>query len=201
MMVILVLIALVSGIVCGQFIFSSELSVFLSSNSETILFLLMFLVGISIGMNRDVFKKIAQYHIKLFIIPVGIVAGTVLSGFICSFILDLELKYALPIVCGMGWYSLSGVMMSSMANASIGALTFISNLLREILSYICAPLVVKKLNKYTAIAPAAATSEDTLLSVLIKYTDEEVVVMAVFNGIVCSALVPILINFFFDLFA
>ena len=49
---------------------------------------------------------------------------------------------------------------------------------------------------YAAIAPAAATSEDTTLAMLIKYTNEEVVVMAVFNGVLCSAMVPILIRFF-----
>ena len=32
---------------------------------------------------------------------------------------------------------------------------------------------------------------------LIKYTSEEVVVMAVFNGVICSALVPILTKLFY----
>ncbi|MEG0319096.1 MAG: LysO family transporter, partial [Niameybacter sp.] len=68
----------------------------------------------------------------------------------------------------------------------------------EILSFMLIPVIAKYCNHYTAIAPAAATSEDTTLPVLIKYTSEEVVVMAVINGVVCSMMVPILINFFYN---
>ena len=56
------------------------------------------------------------------------------------------------------------------------------------------PVVVKYFNGYAAIAPAAATSEDTTLPMLMKYTSGEVVMMAVLNGIICSAAVSGLIN-------
>ena len=47
---------------------------------------------------------------------------------------------------------------------------------------------------FTAIAPAGATSEDSTLPVLIKYTNEEVTVIAVVNGVICSLVVPIILN-------
>ena len=50
-------------------------------------------------------------------------------------------------------------------------------------------------NYYTCIAPAGATSEDTTLPVMLKYTNEETVVLSVFNGVICSFMVPILISF------
>ena len=46
------------------------------------------------------------------------------------------------------------------------------------------------------IAAAGATSEDTTLPMLVRYTSEETVVFAVLNGILCSALVPVLISLF-----
>ena len=68
--------------------------------------------------------------------------------------------------------------------------------MREIGSFFAIPLIARHLNSYTCIAPAAATSEDTTLPMLVRYTSEETVVFAVLNGILCSALVPVLISLF-----
>ena len=41
---------------------------------------------------------------------------------------------------------------------------------------------------------AAIPIEDTTLPMLVRYTNEETVVLSVFNGIICSAAVPVLIS-------
>ena len=69
--------------------------------------------------------------------------------------------------------------------------------MREIFSFIIIPVAAIKLNYYTCIAPAGATSEDTTLPVMLKYTNEETVVLSVLNGIICSFFVPILISLCF----
>ena len=104
------------------------------------------------------------------------------------------------IASGLGWYSLSGVMVSEFAGAQLGSITFLSNLMREIFSFFSIPLIAKHLNFPTCIAPAGATSEDTTLPMLIKYTNEETVVLSVINGMICSAAVPILINLCYQIF-
>ena len=91
-------------------------------------------------------------------------------------------------------------MITNLTNATYGSITFLSNLMREIFSFFCIPLVAKYLNYLTCIAPAGATSEDTTLSMMIKYTNEETVVLSVLNGMICSTLVPILINLCFKIF-
>ena len=53
---------------------------------------------------------------------------------------------------------------------------------------------VKAKCDFGCIAPAGATSEDTTLPMMIKYTDEETVVLSVLNGMICSAFVPVLIS-------
>ncbi|MFQ9511210.1 MAG: LysO family transporter, partial [Lachnospiraceae bacterium] len=62
------------------------------------------------------------------------------------------------------------------------------------------PWIAKYLNNYSCIAMAGATSEDTTLPMLIRYTDEETVVLAVFNGVICSACVPFLIELCYRVF-
>lgn len=51
-MVILAIAALAAGILCGLTDFGSIVTGFLVENRDFILYLLMFLVGISIGMHR-----------------------------------------------------------------------------------------------------------------------------------------------------
>ena len=85
-----------------------------------------------------------------------------------------------------------------LAGAQAGSIAFLSNLLREIFSFFSIPLISRKLNYYTCIAPAGATSEDTTLPMMIRYTNEETVVLSVFNGVICSAAVPFLISFCYN---
>ncbi len=198
-MVIVAVISLILGVVCGQFVFTQEAVDFCSVLADGTLYVLMFAVGISVGLNKQVFRKLREYHLKILIIPIGIVAGTIAGGFLGSWICGMPFKEGVPVACGLGWYSLSGVLLSDLAGAGVGTLAFLSNLLREIFSFLSIPFVAKHFNHYSAIAPAAATSEDTTLPMLMKYTSEEVVLMAVFNGVLCSALVPVLIRFFFEI--
>lgn len=193
-MVIAAIVSLILGVVCGQWLFSPDLVSLFGPISEYTLYILMFAVGISVGANKQVFRRLRQYHVKILIIPAGIVVGTVLAGFLCYLIVDMPLRDCLAVVCGLGWYSLSGVLLTNLAGATLGTMAFFSNLLREILSFLTIPFIAKHLNHYTAIAPAAATSEDTTLPLLMRCTSEDVAVMAVVNGVICSALVPVILN-------
>lgn len=199
-MVLLTVIALILGILYGLSDIDITIIGFITEHTHYILYLLMFLVGISIGLNRGIMQKIKEYHVKIFIIPFGIIIGSLLGGIVCSFISGISMDTSTAMASGLGWYSLSGVMVSEFAGASFGSITFLSNLMREIFSFFSIPLIAKHLNFPTCIAPAAATSEDTTLPMLIKYTNEETVVLSVINGMICSAAVPILINFCYKIF-
>lgn len=192
-----IILSLIIGIVYGQFFLDPDYAVHFSYLSDIALVVLMFSVGISVGANKQVFHKIKEHHIKILIIPIGIILGSIAGGFLCSMLMNMPLNVSVAITSGLGWYSLSGVLITDLAGADLGTIAFLANLFREILSFMLIPLVAKYCNHYTAIAPAAATSEDTTLPVLIKYTSEEVVIMAVINGVICSMMVPILTNLFY----
>jgi uncharacterized membrane protein YbjE (DUF340 family) len=195
-MVYIAIISLLLGVSCGYFLNGYSIITIITDNSNYILAILMFAVGISIGLNKQVFKKVKEYHMKIFIIPFGTIVGSVAGGALSSVLLRMPLNEGMAVASGMGWYSLSGVMITNLASSRLGTIAFISSLLREILSFIAIPFLVRTLNVYAAIAPAGATSEDTTLPMLIKYTNEEVVVLAIFHGVICSFMVPILIRFF-----
>lgn len=198
-MIIAVIISLIVGVICGQWVFGEQTVQVFSGVSDIALVVLMFAVGISVGANKEVFKKLKQYNLKILMIPLGIILGSIVGGIVCAMLMGMNLNESVAITSGLGWYSLSGVLLTDLAGADVGTIAFLANLFREILAFMMIPFLAKYLNHYTAIAPAAATSEDTTLPVLIKYTSEEVVVIAVINGVVCSMMVPILTNTFYNI--
>lgn len=133
----------------------------------------------------------------MLLLPLSITAASAAAGLFCAPLTGLDLGESVAIASGMGWYSLTGILLTGLAGAEVGAIGFLGNLLREMFSFLVIPWIAAHLNHYTAIAPAGATSEDTTLAVLIRCTREEIVVLAVFNGVLCSAAVPVLIRFFY----
>ncbi len=200
-MIIAAVLCLILGVACGQLFFLPRTVEFFSQVADYALIVLMFSVGISVGENKLLFRKMREYNVRVLVIPVGIVIGSLLGGVAGSIALQMPLRESLCISAGMGWYSLSGVLLTDLISAEIGTIAFLSNILREILTFLLIPVLAKYLNGYTAIAPAGATSSDTSLSILIKYTDEEVAMMAVINGVLCTSVIPILINFIYGLFS
>ena len=156
-----------------------------ADHSEAVLYALMFFVGISVGGSRGLLGKLRQYHVRVLIIPAGIVAGSVLGGLVCAPLAGMSLPTGAAVASGLGWYSLAGVMMTDIAGAQVGSITFLANLLRELVSFFSIPWIA-----------AGATSEDTTLPMLIRCTNGETVVLSVLNGVICSALVPVLIEAF-----
>lgn len=193
-MIIWILLALFLGIYFGGGVMPNSLVKGVTENSHYILYALMLSVGISVGCNREIVHKVRQMDLRVWIVPFGVVIGSLLGGILANLCNDLTLGQNLGISSGLGWYSLSGVMLHEIYGPDIGAITFLSNLLREILSFLAIPFVVKWLNEYAAISICGATSEDTTLPILIRCTSSEFIVYSVINGVVTTACVPILIR-------
>lgn len=195
-MIIMAVGSLAAGVAYGL----SHIGIFpidwLVEHSDWILTALMFFVGISVGGSKGLLAKIREYHVRALIIPIGILIGSIAGGLAAAPLCGIPLPVGGAIASGLGWYSLSGVMLTGIAGAHIGSITFMANLLRELISFFTIPWIAKHLNYPTCIAPAGATSEDTTLPMMIRCTNSETVVLSVINGVILSALVPVLIEFF-----
>ena len=119
MIVVLMIFALLVGLFYGMSDMELTLINIISDNTDMILYILMFSVGISIGMQKGIFSKIKEYHMKIFIIPIGIIIGSLLGGVICSLLLNMPIGYGTAITSGLGWYSLAGVTISKLVNAEL----------------------------------------------------------------------------------
>ena len=188
-----VLFALAAGVWSGQSLPDAFLTL-VEKSSDGILYVLMFTVGVSVGANRVVIRKLREMDLLACLTPLGVILGSLAGGAFCCLLTRFTIWETAGIGAGMGWYSLSGVLLGDLYGADAGAAAFLSNLMRELFTFLLAPAVMKRLNSFSGIAMAGATSEDTTLPILMRGSSEEVAVYAVINGVLTSAAVPVLIR-------
>lgn len=97
MIVLFTILALLLGLAYGLSGLELPLLTFFSQHTDLVLYLLMFTVGISVGMHRGLFRKIREYHIRIFIIPFGIILGSLVGGLVCAAIFHLPLGQGRPL--------------------------------------------------------------------------------------------------------
>ncbi|GAA0126951.1 lysine exporter LysO family protein [Clostridium sp. CTA-19] len=198
-MTIVILISMMIGILFGKFIFPEQIIGNMENIANMALFMLIFLVGLDVGSNKEILRDIKETGFKVLIIPFGTIVGSLAGGLISGIIFKMPYNESLAVASGFGWYSLSAILLTDMANANLGAIAFLSNVFREVMAVILIPILAKKLNNYTAIAPCGATSMDTTLPIVAKATNSEIGVISFINGVILSSLVPVFVTFFYNL--
>ena len=194
-MSICIVIALVIGVFAGMFVPSEHKEV-INSLSSVILYILIFYVGIDLGLNKDIFPKIKSMGVKVLLVPLGEIIGSFIGGALLSFFVSETMKESLSVTMGMGWYSFSGILISEAGNPALGALAFLSNVFREVLAFITIPFAAKHLNYYFSVATAGATSMDTTLGVISRNTNGKTAVVSFISGMVITMLVPVIVPIF-----
>ncbi|NLK09066.1 MAG: lysine exporter LysO family protein [Firmicutes bacterium] len=191
-----ILTALVIGIICGKFFPTAYIWQSLDTVVTFALYALLFLIGIDLGQNREVWQQIRVHGWRLLLIPAGVIAGTFVGGILAGLVLKMPARESLAVASGFGWYSLTGIIISQMNQVELGALAFIANIFRELFAMVLVPIVAHHLGSLTAVAPGGATTMDTSLPLIAEATDNEATVAAFISGAVLSALVPVLVPFF-----
>lgn len=100
-MMFLAISALLLGIGCGTIPILSSALIALAAYSEWILYLLMFSVGISVGKQKGILSKLVQFNVKILIVPLGIIVGSLIGGVVCGLILKYPVHEAISISGGL----------------------------------------------------------------------------------------------------
>lgn len=190
-----ILAVLVLGIGAG-FVMPETISAMVDSASSYMLLILLFSVGIDMGLNKEVFTRIKELGFKILLIPFGVVVGSLCGGFLTALLTELPVKDGLAISAGLGWYSLSGILITEAGNPVGGTISFLANVFREMLTFIVVPFIASHLNYYCVIAPAGATAMDTTLGIISKNTNATVAVLSFVSGVICTLVVPVLVPIF-----
>lgn len=156
---------------------------------------LMFFVGISVGCNPKTLKSFRSLNPRLLFLPILTIAGT-LAG--CA-VVSLFLNHRSPADCmavgaGFGYYSLSSIFITEYKGAELGTIALLSNIMREIIALLCAPLLVRYFGKLAPISAGGATTMDTTLPIITRYSGQQFVVVSIFHGFVVDFSVPFLVT-------
>lgn len=158
---------------------------------------LMFSVGLSIGNDPQTIRNFRALNPRLAFLPVMTILGTLAGAVAVSFVLPhRSLTDCLSVGSGFGYYSLSSIFITEYRGAELGTVALLSNISRELITLLCAPLLVRWFGNLAPISSGGATTMDTTLPIITRCAGQQFVVVSVFHGFVVDFSVPFLVTFF-----
>lgn len=173
-----------------------------------VLYALMLQVGIGIGSDSRLKEILRTLSPRLLLLPCATIVGTLVATLGVSFLLSRwSTAEVLAVGSGMGYYSLSSILITSLkeqsigvvAAAELGTIALIANIFREIMTLVLAPLMVRWFSPLGPISAGGATSMDVTLPVITRISGKEWVFVSIVHGIVVDFSVPFLVPFFCSL--
>lgn len=204
---IIVVSFFIAGCLLGAYRWLPE---FLLENDITVylLYLLMFQVGISIGSDKKLKNIIKSIDIKLLLVPLATVAGTISFSALAAFFLSKwNVWNCMAVGSGFAYYSLSSILITQLEApqmgwalaTELGTIALLANIMRELFTLLFAPLMVKYFGKFAPICAGGATTIDTTLPIITRYSGNDMVFIAIIHGVIVDFSVPFLVSFFCSL--
>ncbi len=186
----------IAGVLLGRFI---DITAILTAENPTLyaLYALMFLVGISIGSDKKALQALKQQNLKIILVPLATIIGTLIGSALISFALSgRSITDCLAVGSGFGYYSLSSIFITQYKGAELGTIALVSNITRELIALLAAPLLIRYFGKLAPISAGGATTADTTLPIITKFCGKEFVIISIVHGITVDLSVPFLVTFF-----
>ena len=154
---------------------------------------LMFSVGVSVGNDPQTLRNFRSLNPRLIFLPVMTILGT-LAG--CAVVSHRSVTDCMAVGAGFGYYSLSSIFITEYKGPELGTIALLSNITREIITLLFAPLLVRWFGNLAPISAGGATTMDTTLPIITRYSGQSFVVVSIFHGFVVDFSVPFLVTLF-----
>lgn len=164
------------------------------SAAHLILILLLFLVGLQLGNYGMTLRQLTLNRHGLIIAFVTLISS-LLGGIFAAILLNLSIKTGLALASGYGWYSLSGIVLTTAYGPIIGSAAFFNDLIRELFAIMLIPLLVRY-SPTVALGICGSTSIDVTLPILRRSGGLILIPAAIAHGFVLSLISPIFMGFF-----
>ena len=170
-----------------------------------VLYLLMFQVGLSIGSDKKLKDILGSIRPKLLLVPLATIAGTlVFSALVGLLLTQWSVIDCLAVGSGFAYYSLSSILITQLKEpflgvqlaTELGTIALMANIMREIMALLGAPLFVKYFGRLSPICAGGATTMDTTLPIITRYSGKDLVFISIFHGIIVDFTVPFFVSFF-----
>ena len=175
------------------------------SVSMYVLYALMLQVGISIGSNKKLKELIKSLRLKMLLVPIATITGTLLFSALASLLLSQWSVFdCMAVGSGFAYYSLSSILITQFKEPSIGlqlatelgTIALLANIFREMTALIGAPLFRKYFGYLAPISAAGIGSSDISLAAIARCSGPEAVPVAIVHGILLNISMPFFVSFF-----
>lgn len=184
--------AVAVGMLAGHFVLPAEWAAHCGGLITLGLCLLLFLVGVDMGRQGNVWRDIRQAGARVLAIPVAAAAGTLAAAAVAGLFLPMSAKDAMAASAGFGWYSLAPMLLADYS-PSVSAVAFLSNVMREVFAIVLIPILARRVGYLECVGVAGATAMDTVLPVVVRATDERIAIYSFVSGVVLSFAVPVVV--------
>lgn len=158
---------------------------------------LMFSVGVSVGNDPQTLRNFRSLNPRLIFLPVMTILGTLAGCAVVSlFLSHRSVTDCMAVGAGFGYYSLSSIFITEYKGPELGTIALLSNITREIITLLFAPLLVRWFGNLAPISAGGATTMDTTLPIITRYSGQSFVVVSIFHGFVVDFRVPFLVTLF-----
>ena len=164
--------------------------------SFCVLCALMFSVGISIGNDPNSFRQFRSLNPRLIFLPLMTIAWTFMGVLVVSlFLKGRSLTDCLAVGSGFGYYSLSSILITQCKGAELGTIALLSNIMREVMTLLFAPWMVKYFGSLAPISAGGATTMDTTFPIIIRCSGKDFAIVSIYHGFIVDFTVPFLVTF------
>ena len=158
---------------------------------------LLFCVGVTVGNNTALLKSFRQLDPRLMLLPLMTITGTLAATAVASLGLPRRsLTDCLAVGSGFGYYSLSSILITEYRGPELGTVALLANIIREIITLLGAPLMVRFFGPLSPISAGGATTMDTTLPIITRASGDQFVILSLFHGFLVDFSVPFLVTFF-----
>lgn len=186
----------VLGIMCGVMHWLPDLNAWGNVSFWT-LCALLFCVGVTVGNNTALLKSFRQLDPRLMLLPLMTIVGTLSATAIAAMALPgRSLTDCLAVGSGFGYYSLSSILITQYRGPELGTVALLANIIREVITLLGAPLMVKYFGPLAPISSGGATTMDTTLPIITRCSGQDFVIVSLFHGFLVDFSVPFLVTFF-----
>ncbi|HZF60641.1 MAG TPA: lysine exporter LysO family protein [Desulfovibrio sp.] len=160
------------------------------------LWLLMLLVGISIGSDRRLGEILRTLRPRVLLLPLATTVGTFAGTALMSLFLTYSVSECMAVGAGFAYYSLSSIFISQYKGPELGTIALISNIARELITLLLTPLLAKYFGPLMPISCGGASTMDTTLPVITRYCGKDWIFVSIVHAMILDFSVPFWVIFF-----
>ncbi len=154
-------------------------------------------MGGTLSNNTTRLKPFKRLDPRLMLLPVMTIMGTLCATAIASLGMPhRSLADCLAVGSGFGYYSLSSILITQYQGPELGTVALLANIVREVITLLGAPLLVRYFGPLSPISCGGATTMDTTLPIITRSSGEDFVILSLFHGFLVDFSVPFLVTFF-----